>query len=375
MVQKRPFERIDTITVRGITKRFGETVAVDDVSLDVQGGELLILIGGSGSGKTTTLRMINRLIDPDEGSISINGTDITSIDEILLRKNIGYVIQQIGLFPHMTVRENIGLIPKIEGWSRDRIEERVKELLTLVHLPPEIFMDRYPKELSGGQQQRIGLARALVMDPPLLLMDEPFGALDPLLRRQLQDEFIAIKENIGRTIVFVTHDINEAFRLGDRIAIMHEGRIVQVGTARDLILTPADPMVAGLVGSEHRYRHLENLTVQDIMLPVSEISVLEASTSISSAIGLMTDAGLEVAVVSNGTSIQGIVRLPDLLRVGQHSEAVGSHARSPLILRPDGTALSAISGMKADGDVCALVMDGEELLGIFTPDEVLRRLV
>jgi len=319
--------------------------------------------------------MINRLIDPDEGSISINGTDITSIDEILLRKNIGYVIQQIGLFPHMTVRENIGLIPKIEGWSRDRIEERVKELLTLVHLPPEIFMDRYPKELSGGQQQRIGLARALVMDPPLLLMDEPFGALDPLLRRQLQDEFIAIKENIGRTIVFVTHDINEAFRLGDRIAIMHEGRIVQVGTARDLILTPADPMVAGLVGSEHRYRHLENLTVQDIMLPVSEISVLEASTSISSAIGLMTDAGLEVAVVSDGTSIQGIVRLPDLLRVGQHSETIGSHARSPLILRPDGTALSAISGMKADGDVCALVMDGEELLGIFTPDEVLRRLV
>ncbi|MBR1368935.1 osmoprotection protein (proV) [Methanocalculus chunghsingensis] len=375
MDQGRPFERIDTITIRGITKRFGETVAVDDVSLEVQGGELLILIGGSGSGKTTTLRMINRLIDPDQGSISINGTAITSIDEIILRKNIGYVIQQIGLFPHMTVRENIGLVPKIEGWSHDRIEERVKELLTLVHLPPEIFMDRYPKELSGGQQQRIGLARALVMDPPLLLMDEPFGALDPLLRRQLQDEFIGIKEDIGRTIVFVTHDINEAFRLGDRIAIMHEGRIVQVGTARDLILSPADPMVAGLVGSDHLYRHLENLTVQDIMRPVSRVCLLQASTSISSAIVLMTDGGEEVAVISDGSSLSGVVWISDLLRGGRLSGTVGSYARSPPILRPDGTALSAISGMKADGDSIALVMNGEELLGIFTPDEVLRRLV
>lgn len=319
--------------------------------------------------------MINRLIDPDQGSISINGTAITSIDEIILRKNIGYVIQQIGLFPHMTVRENIGLVPKIEGWSHDRIEERVKELLTLVHLPPEIFMDRYPKELSGGQQQRIGLARALVMDPPLLLMDEPFGALDPLLRRQLQDEFIGIKEDIGRTIVFVTHDINEAFRLGDRIAIMHEGRIVQVGTARDLILSPADPMVAGLVGSDHLYRHLENLTVQDIMRPVSRVCLLQASTSISSAIVLMTDGGEEVAVISDGSSLSGVVWISDLLRGGRLSGTVGSYARSPPILRPDGTALSAISGMKADGDSIALVMNGEELLGIFTPDEVLRRLV
>ncbi|MCP1661705.1 MAG: ATP-binding cassette domain-containing protein [Methanocalculus sp. MSAO_Arc1] len=372
---KRLFDRIDSISISGVTKQFGDVVAVDDLSLDVRGGELLILIGGSGSGKTTMLRMINRLIDPDSGSIAINGTETTTLDPIALRKNIGYVIQQIGLFPHMTIRDNIGLLPKIEGWSNDRIDERVRELLARVHLSPDLFMDRYPKELSGGQQQRIGLARALVMDPPLLLMDEPFGALDPILRRQLQDDFLGIKADIGKTIVFVTHDINEAFRLGDRIAIMDEGRLIQVGAARDLILNPADQMVSGLVGSDHLYRHLENLTVRDLMQPAADLCHLQATCTLGEAIARMQNPGAAIAILTDGVASPTIVRMADLLQGGDNSAMVGSYACSPLILEPDEPALPALTRMKSGPDCPAVVAEGRHPVGLLTPDMVVRKLV
>lgn len=373
MTLKRPFDRIETINIHGIRKRFGETVAVDGISLDIRGGELLILIGGSGSGKTTTLRMINRLIDPDEGTIAINGIDTQTIDGIVLRKNIGYVIQQIGLFPHMTIRENIGLLPTIEGWSREEIDSRVAELLILVHLPPDQFMDRYPKELSGGQQQRVGLARALVMNPPLLLMDEPFGALDPLLRRQLQDEFIGIKEDIGKTIVFVTHDINEAFRLGDRIAIMHEGQIVQLGTPRDLILNPADKMVSDLVGSDRLFGHIASLTVSDMMVPASPI--ISGEMEVQSAIEVMVQSGSKIAVVRNRASSFSVLLLSTLLQMRDEVKTVQETTDPPFVLSMDASLLSALEEMKAASVSLGLVMKDGEPAGLLLPDDLISRLV
>jgi len=225
MTAIRPFEKINRIEISHLSKTYGNVTAVSDVSLDVIGGELMVLIGGSGSGKTTTLRMINRLIEPDSGSVKINGTNIRDFDDVNLRRNIGYVIQQIGLFSHMTVHDNIGLIPKVEGWGKERIDARVSELLEMVSLPPEIFSARYPRELSGGQQQRVGLARALVMNPSLLLMDEPFGALDAFTRRKLQKELTQIFIEQAKTIVFVTHDVDEAVYLGQRVLVMDSGMI------------------------------------------------------------------------------------------------------------------------------------------------------
>ena len=210
----RLFDTITSLDLTGVSKWYNNSCAVSDLTLSIQGGELIALIGGSGSGKTTTLKMINRLIEPDSGEILINGQNILSFNPIALRRSIGYVIQQIGLFPHMSVAENISIPLTLGKVHPDRIRNRIDELLTLVSLSPDTFRDRKPSELSGGQQQRVGLARALAADPPLLLMDEPFGALDPLLRRQLQEEFLRIKKSLGKTIIFVTHDIDEAFLLG-----------------------------------------------------------------------------------------------------------------------------------------------------------------
>ena len=247
----RMFTRIESLNFIGVSKQFNGVYAVRDLSLAVNGGELIALIGGSGSGKTTTLRMINRLIDPDAGNIRINDTPVSSLDPIALRRSIGYVIQQIGLFPHMSVAENITIPLRLAEWTPDDITTRINELLTLVSLPPDQFRNRRPSELSGGQQQRVGLARALAADPPLLLMDEPFGALDPLLRRQLQEEFIRIKDDLGKTILFVTHDIDEAFLLGDRVAVLHEGRLHALGTPPELLLAAQrDPYLSLLTGGD-----------------------------------------------------------------------------------------------------------------------------
>jgi osmoprotectant transport system ATP-binding protein len=264
------FERIESVRLEGVSKKYGDRYAVEDLNLEIIGGELLILIGPSGSGKTTALKMINRLIEPDRGRITINYRDIMDFDPVVLRRNIGYVIQQIGLFPNMTVSENIGIIPRFEGWQTEKIKERVRHLLELVALQPEQFMDRYPGELSGGQQQRVGLARALSMDPRLLLMDEPFGALDPLLRTQLQEEFTKIKKELGRTIVFVTHDIEEAFKLGDRVAVINDGRLLQVGEPDDLILSPVNNFVADLVDARRKFKHMGHLRVKDVMTSLDE---------------------------------------------------------------------------------------------------------
>lgn len=242
------------IELRDLWKSFddGRTYAVQGVSLTVYEGETLALLGASGCGKTTTLKMLNRLIEPTRGEIWIYGRNALDMPPTELRRQMGYVFQGIGLMPHMTVLENVGLTLRVQGVSRTHWQARARELLALVGLPPEQFADRYPDELSGGQQQRVGVARALAHDPPLLLMDEPFGALDAITRETLQDELVRLKAQLRKTIVFVTHDLFEAFRVADRIAVMHAGQIEQVGTPAELLNRPATPFVAQLMDKPRR---------------------------------------------------------------------------------------------------------------------------
>jgi osmoprotectant transport system ATP-binding protein len=235
------------IEFQHVSKRFGPTRAVDDVSFRVKQGELLALLGESGCGKTTCLRMINRLIDLDEGYISVDGEYVSDHDPVQLRRGIGYVIQGVGLFPHYTVARNIAAVPQLLGWSSADTESRVHELLQLVNLPPETFADRMPAELSGGQRQRIGVARALAARPRVMLMDEPFGALDPITRAELQDEFRALQKSLELTVLMVTHDVTEALLMADRIAVMHAGELLQLGAPNDLLAHPADERVASLM--------------------------------------------------------------------------------------------------------------------------------
>ena len=238
-----PMVEVDAVE-KTFAGRDGRPVAaVSGVSFKVARGETLCLLGTSGCGKTTTLRMINRLVEPSAGRVCVRGSDVRQEDPIALRRRIGYVIQRGGLFPHMTVGANVGLLCRLEGWDPARVKATVDELLDLVNLPPHTFAPRYPGELSGGQRQRVGLARALDLDPPIVLMDEPFGALDPITRTQLHAEFRALKERVAKAIVLVTHDLAEAFGLGDHVALMHEGRIVQYGTEDDLRNHPADDFV------------------------------------------------------------------------------------------------------------------------------------
>ncbi len=239
------------IQADGLTKRYGDAVVVDDFSLRVRAGELVVLLGGSGSGKTTTLKMINRLIEPTAGSVRLDGIDTAELPPHELRRRIGYVFQRIGLFPHMTVGENVAVTPGLLGWPPERIAARVDELLELVELDPAL-RDRRPGELSGGQQQRVGVARALAAEPGVMLLDEPFGALDPVTRERLQQSFLRIRTRLALTIVFVTHDMTEALTLADRIGVMHDGRLLQLGTPRDLLTRPADDYVDRLMSTPRR---------------------------------------------------------------------------------------------------------------------------
>lgn len=240
------------IDLTRVGKQYDNRTVVDDLSLVVATGELLVLLGGSGSGKTTTLKMINRLVEPTTGSVRVEGVDVSEVPEHELRRRIGYAFQEVGLFPHMTVADNVGITPRLLGWDQERISTRVDELLHAIDLEPSSVRHRWPHELSGGQRQRVGVARALAAGPSILLLDEPFGAVDPPTRRRLQDSLIRIRRQMDLTAVFVTHDMSEALLLGDRIAVLRDGRLVQVGTPRELLLAPADNYVTELVGTPRR---------------------------------------------------------------------------------------------------------------------------
>lgn len=304
------------IEIDALTKVYGETAVVDGVSLTVEDGTIATIVGTSGSGKTTLLRMVNRLVEPTSGAVRIDGEDTRSLPAHELRRRIGYAIQGHGLFPHRTVAENIGTVPKLLGWDRRRIAARVDELLTLFQLDPGQFRDRLPRALSGGQQQRVGVARALAAAPRLLLMDEPFGALDPIIRAKAQDDLVAIQRQLGTTIVLVTHDMEEAIRLGTRIAVMSEGKLLQYATPAEIIGHPATPFVADLIGTGERpFRILSLIKVREAVQPGEGAGdPISADASLRDAFAEMLWSGRDSLPVVDGEARLGQVTRADLLR-------------------------------------------------------------
>jgi osmoprotectant transport system ATP-binding protein len=277
----KPGQPAASVSYRDVTKRYpGESEpAVQDLSLEVPAGDICVLVGPSGSGKTTALRMVNRTVEITEGDILIGATSVRDRHPAELRREMGYVIQQIGLFPHRTVAENIATVPKLLGWDRERTRNRVRELIELIGLDPELA-DRFPSQLSGGQQQRVGVARALAADPPVMLMDEPFGAIDPIQRERLQNEFLRLQAEIRKTVLFVTHDIDEAIKMGDRIAIIRQGgRLAQYATPAELLMAPADDFVEDFVGADRALKRLALMRVRDINLWEAPLAFVGQSTA------------------------------------------------------------------------------------------------
>jgi osmoprotectant transport system ATP-binding protein len=319
------------------TKRYAgrSEPAVDALSLVIPAGEICVLVGPSGGGKTTAMKMVNRLIDITEGDITIDGMSVRELDVTELRRGIGYVIQQIGLFPHMTVAGNIATVPRLVGWDRQRIRARVRELLELVGLDPEQDEGRYPAELSGGQRQRVGLARAMAADPPLMLMDEPFGAIDPITRERLQDEFLRLHRQIRKTVIFVTHDIDEAIKMGDRIAILRQGGVLaQYAPPDELLAKPADDFVARFVGPDRALKRLALTRLSDIELgsstdaDPSDAPTSPMETTLRDALSLMlSHDGKPLVVVGDDGNPVGTVTVEQVSRRLSHDGA-GSTAHT-----------------------------------------------
>jgi osmoprotectant transport system ATP-binding protein len=328
------------LELRHVQKRYPgrREAAIPDLSLTVPAGEVCVLVGPSGSGKTTAMRLINRMIPLSGGDILLGGQSILQRDPTELRREIGYVIQQVGLFPHLTVRDNIATVPKLLGWERARIDARVHELLELISLDADDVAGRYPNQLSGGQRQRVGVARALAADPPLLLMDEPFGAIDPINRTILQDGFLALQAQVRKTVVFVTHDIDEAIKLGDRIAILREGGVLaQYATPQELLDNPADDFVAEFVGADRALKRLGLATLADVDLaemngrpPVGELPV---STNVRDALSVVLAAGGEpFKVIGEDGEVLGLATLDAIggvLKDGRDGSSIGMPDSGP----------------------------------------------
>ena len=313
------------ILLDGVTKRYDaqSQPAVDDITMEIPAGEIVMLVGPSGCGKTTTMKMINRLIEPTSGRILIGDDDVTKRDPDQLRRHIGYVIQGAGLFPHLTVGDNIAIVPRLLKWDKKRTSARIDELLDLVSLDPSQYRDRYPRELSGGQQQRIGVARALAADPPVLLMDEPFGAVDPITRQRLQDELLRLQEELHKTIVFVTHDFDEAVKLGDRIAILQTGsKIVQYDTPERILSEPADDFVRGFVGAGAALKQLTLTRVRDVDLHEAAVARVGGDPAAAVAAARALDRE-HVIVLDDHDRPQRWLSLADL----EQTDALGNVAR------------------------------------------------
>ncbi len=336
------------IKLEGLTKRYSgsSSPAVDDVNLEIKAGEIVVLVGPSGCGKSTLLKMVNRLIEPTSGRIRIGDEDVTDMDAVKLRRKIGYAIQSSGLFPHMTVAQNVAQVPKMAGWPKARIKARVEEMLDLVGLDPAEFQGRYPRQLSGGQQQRVGVARALAADPPVLLMDEPFGAVDPITRDHLQDELIRLQHELRKTIVFVTHDFDEAIKLGDRIAVLRErSHIAQFDTPEAILTNPTDDFVSGFVGAGAALKRLNLTRVRDV--EIAEFPTVTVEESLETISGML----------STGTTNEVLLldrkqRPYKWLRRGDLAHAKGSLARAGTLVHDtvtrDATLRDALEAVLTD---------------------------
>jgi osmoprotectant transport system ATP-binding protein len=308
-----------------VTKRYGgsERPAVDDLGLTIPAGEICVLIGPSGGGKTTAMKLVNRLITLTDGDITIDGTSVMKMDPVELRRGIGYVIQQIGLFPHMTIEANVGTVPKLVGWDKARTRERARELLELVGLDPDEYAKRYPAQLSGGQRQRVGLARAMAADPPLMLMDEPFGAIDPITRERLQNDFLRLHREVRKTVIFVTHDIDEAIKMGDRICILRQGgKLAQYDTPEAILANPADEFVADFVGADRGLKRLGLRTLGEIdaLEPTprngNRVPGAGPDMSLRDALSLMlTEGSSELEVHGDDGGVRGYLTLEAVSRM------------------------------------------------------------
>jgi osmoprotectant transport system ATP-binding protein len=352
-----------------VTKLYGENIAaVDDLNIEIGRGELVVLIGPSGCGKTTTLEMINRLVRPTSGTIYIGGHDIAAMSEVALRRNVGYVIQQIGLFPHLTIGNNIGLVPKLKGWPKDKIRKRVDELLELVGLDPGLYRSRFPRELSGGQQQRIGVLRALAAEPEIILMDEPFGALDPITREVLQDELKNLQQKLKKTVVFVTHDIDEALKLGDRIVLMRKGKVVQVDTAEGILRNPAGEFVEQFIGRSRLAPKADALSVDEVL--VTNPITAPPELGLAQAVRLMHQKRVDTLLVTQADgTLAGVVSARDIERQKDEAGRLGDILSTDFASVRTGTsakeAFEALFLEKSAGFV-PVVDDAGRLRGIVT---------
>ena len=347
------------IELDSLTKQFrqkqGMTTAVDHVSLTVNTGETCVFLGPSGCGKTTTLKMINRLVEPTSGRILIDGVDTLSIDKVELRRSLGYVIQQVGLFPNMTIEDNITVVPKLLGWDKKRMHERARELMSMVALEPSRYLSRYPNELSGGQQQRIGVIRALAADPPLLLMDEPFGAIDPINRSAIQDEFLMMQQQLRKTVIMVSHDIDEALKLADKIAMFRDGRLVQFSTPDELLARPADDFVAMFTGGDSALKRLLLVAAGDA---ASEPLAVSLTTSVADVRRLLEEQERRHVVITDaeGKAV-GQVSRQDIKGILE-DRSVGEY-RQPLVVvaQHDDNLRVALSRMYEYGVTWIAVQD------------------
>ncbi|MCY8030233.1 choline ABC transporter ATP-binding protein OpuBA [Bacillus inaquosorum] len=357
------------LTLENVSKTYkGGKKAVNNVNLKIAKGEFICFIGPSGCGKTTTMKMINRLIEPSAGKIFIDGENIMEQDPVELRRKIGYVIQQIGLFPHMTIQQNISLVPKLLKWPEQQRKERARELLKLVDMGPE-YLDRYPHELSGGQQQRIGVLRALAAEPPLILMDEPFGALDPITRDSLQEEFKKLQKTLHKTIVFVTHDMDEAIKLADRIVILKAGEIVQVGTPDDILRNPADEFVEEFIGKERLIQSSSPDVERVNQIMNTQPVTITADKTLSEAIQLMRQERVDsLLVVDDGHVLQGYVDVEIIDQCRKKANLVGEVLHEDLYTVLGGTLLrdTVRKILKRGVKYVPVVDEDRRLIGIVT---------
>ncbi len=352
------------IRLENVMKRYGETTAVRGLSLEVAAGEICVLIGPSGCGKTTTLRMINRLIEPTSGRIVVDGHDVTEQSPELLRRGLGYVIQSVGLFPHLTVADNIVTVPRLLGWDRGRMDARATELLALVGLDPREYADKYPRQLSGGEAQRVGVARALAADPPVLLMDEPFGAVDPLTRERLQAEFARIQRELHKTVVFVTHDVDEAIRLADRIAVMRDGQLQQYDTPEQILDHPANKFVHDFMGADRALKRLGRVRVDAVIR--ADVPVLSANrTADAIAERAACSESRFVYLVDADHRLEGWFDCRALANGASPESAITTVDWREVAVRPDTSLKEALSRMLGLGFRSISVVDGTGvLLGI-----------
>jgi osmoprotectant transport system ATP-binding protein len=342
------------IRLDAVSKRYGNgAVAVNELTLDVDAGDIAVLVGPSGCGKTTILRMVNRLIEPTSGRIYLDDEDVTTVDPVGLRRRIGYVIQQVGLFPHQTIATNVATVPRLLGWNRARVEARVDELLAMVGLEPRDFRDRYPAQLSGGQRQRVGVARALAADPPVLLMDEPFGAIDPITRTRLQDEFLRLQSELRKTVVFVTHDIDEAVKMGTRIALLNVGgHLEQYDSPARILGSPATDFVADFVGRDRALKRLQVTTIADV--DVEPAPVVAPTTSAPDVAAALDRAGAEVALVVDPA------RPDDLAVTGRFVDGTaGTHAEPIATIAANASLEAALAlVLLGESGQVAVLVDG-----------------